>query len=95
MLRSVEEQITIYTDHKNLEYMNSTKILNRRQHCWAEFQQWFNFKVVYRRERLNEKADAFSKRRDYRPEGVILILTLFSVTISMSVRSGTSCDHRC
>jgi len=27
--------------------------------------------------------------------GVIPILTLFSVQISMLVRSGTSCDHRC
>jgi len=39
MLRSVEEQITVYTDHKNLEYFNTTKILNRRQYRWAEFLQ--------------------------------------------------------
>jgi len=69
MLRSVEEQITVYTDHKNLEYLNSTKILNRRQHRWAEFLQSFNFKVVYCQGRLNEKADALSRRRDYHPEG--------------------------
>ena len=47
MLRSVEDQIVVYTDHKNLEYFNTTKILNRRQHRWAEFLQTFNFKVVY------------------------------------------------
>jgi len=69
MLRSVEEQITVYTNHKNLEYFNTTKILNRRQHRWAEFLQWFNFKMVYSEGRLNEKADALSRRRDYRPEG--------------------------
>jgi len=68
MLRSVE-QITVYTEHKNLEYFNTTMILNRRQHRWAEFLQSFNFKVVYRKGRLNEKADALSRRRDYRPEG--------------------------
>ena len=68
-LRSVEEQITVYPDHKNLEYFNTTKILNRRQHRWAGFLQSFNFKVVYREGRLNEKADALSRRRDYRPEG--------------------------
>jgi len=28
--RSVEEQITVYTDHKNFEYFNTSKILNRR-----------------------------------------------------------------
>jgi len=69
MLRSVEEQITLYTDHKNLEYFNTTKILNRSQHRWAEFLQSFNCKVVYREGRLNEKAYALSRRRDYRPEG--------------------------
>ena len=64
MLISVEEQITVFTDHKNLEYVNTTKILKRRQHRWAEFLQSFNFKVVYCEGRLNEKADALSRCRD-------------------------------
>ena len=45
-----------------------TKVLNRRQHRWAEFLQPFRFKVVYREGRLNEKADTLSRGRDYRPE---------------------------
>jgi len=64
MLRSVEEQITVYTNHKNLEYFNTTKILTRRQHRWAEFLQSFNCRVVYVEERLNEKADALFRHRD-------------------------------
>ena len=59
----------MYTDHKNLEYFNTTKTLNRKQHRWAEFLQPYNFKVIYREGRLNEKADALSRRRDYRPAG--------------------------
>ena len=59
----------VYTDYKNMEYFNTIKILNRRQHRWAEFLQTFNFKVVYREGRLNEKADILSRRRDYCPEG--------------------------
>jgi len=55
---SVDDQILVYTDHKNLEYFNTTKTLNRRQHRWAEFLQPFNFKVIDREGRLNEKADA-------------------------------------
>ena len=81
MLISVDEMITVYTDHKNLEYFNTTKTLNRRQHRWAEFLQPFNFKVVYRAGRLKEKADALSRRRNYRPEGgsnSFLILKLVS-----------------
>jgi len=69
MLRSVEEQITVYTDHENLEYFNTTNIVNRRQNHGAEFLQSFNFKLVYREGRVKEKADALSRRRDYRPEG--------------------------
>jgi len=69
VLMSVDDQILVYTDHKNLEYFNTTKTLNRRQHRWAEFLQPFNFKVIYREGRLNEKTDALSRRRDYRHEG--------------------------
>jgi len=60
MLMSVDDQILVYTDHKNLEYFNTTKTLNRRQHRWAKFLQPFNLKIIYREGRLNEKADALS-----------------------------------
>jgi len=69
MFMSVDDWIVVYTDHKNLEYFNTTKTLNRRQHHWAEFLQPFNFEVIYREGRLNEMADALSRGRDYRPEG--------------------------
>jgi len=68
MLMSVDDQLLVYTDHKDLEYFNTTKTLHRRQHRWVEFLQPFNFKVLYREEWLNEKADALSRCRDYRPE---------------------------
>jgi len=68
MLMSIDDQILVYTDHKNLEYFNTIKTQNRRQHHMAEILQPFNFKVIYREGRLNEKADALSRRRDYRPE---------------------------
>jgi len=69
MLMFVEDQILVYTDHKNLEYINTTKTLNHRQLRWAEFVQRFNFKVVYREGQLNEKAAALLSHRDYRFEG--------------------------
>jgi len=46
MLMSVDDQILGYTDHKNLEYFNTTKALNPRQDRVAEFLQPFNFKVI-------------------------------------------------
>ena len=66
---AVKDEITVYTDHRNLEYFNTTKVLNPRQHRWAEFLQQFNLRVVYREGRLNQKANALSWRRAYRPEG--------------------------
>jgi len=69
MLMPVDNQLLVYTDHKNLEYFNTTKTLNRRQHRWVEFLQLCNFKVIYREARLNEKADALLRHRDYNPEG--------------------------
>ena len=69
VLTSVEDQIVVYTDYNNLEYFNTTKILNRRQHHWADFLQMFNFKVVYHEGRLNEKVDALYRCSDYNREG--------------------------
>ena len=46
MLMSVDDQILVDTDHKNLLYFNTTKTLNRRQHRWTEFLQQFNLKVI-------------------------------------------------
>jgi len=69
MLMSVDDQILVYPDDKNLEYFNTTKTQNRRQHRWEEFLQPFNFKVIYREGRLNEQADALSRHSKYHPEG--------------------------
>jgi len=93
---SVYDQILVYTNHKNLEYFNITKTLNRRQHRWAEFLQPFNFKVIYREGRLNEKAHALSRRRDYGPEGGSNSepFTFFALD-SILERSQSSCDHMC
>jgi len=96
MLMSVDDQILVYTDHKNLEYFNTTKTLNHRQHRWAEFLQLFNFKVIYREGRLNEKADALSRRRDYRPEaGSNSEPFTFIVLDIMFMRSPSCCNHTC
>ena len=68
MLRSCKDEFIVYTDHKNLEYFASTKVLSRRQARWAEFLAEFWFKVVYRPGHLNTKADVLSRRRDYAPK---------------------------
>ena len=36
-LQSVENPIQVLSDHKNLEYFMTPKLLNRRQARWTEF----------------------------------------------------------
>ena len=56
----------VFTDHKNLEYFNTTKVLPRRQAHWAEYLAGYNFKVIYRTGLNNTKPDVLSRRWDHR-----------------------------
>jgi hypothetical protein len=47
MLKSVADEITVYTNHKNLEYFATSKVLTRRQARWSEHHAEFNFKLIY------------------------------------------------
>jgi len=38
----------VYTDHKNLEYFMSAKVLNQRQACWSISLSRFKFVITYR-----------------------------------------------
>jgi len=58
------EEIVVFTDHKNLENFNTTKLLNRRQARWGKILSQFNFNIVYRPGEMNGKADALSRRVD-------------------------------
>ena len=42
-LESTPHPIQVLSDHRNLEYFMSTKLLNRRQARWSEFLSRFNF----------------------------------------------------
>ncbi|KAH0610986.1 uncharacterized protein H6S33_011413 [Morchella sextelata] len=68
-LEGPSRTVLVYTDHKNLEYFSTTKVLNRRQARWAESLAEFDFKIIYRPGTKNGKADALSRRPEYRPEG--------------------------
>lgn len=59
--------VRVLTDHKNLEYFTSTRILNRRQARWSEFLSRFNFKIVYRPGKQGAKPDALTRRSEDLP----------------------------
>ena len=61
-LVSVPGPITVYTDHRSLEYFMSTKVLTAKQVRWMELLSEFHFKIVYTTGKNNLKADILSRR---------------------------------
>ena len=61
--------IQVLSDHRNLEYFMSTKLLSRRQARWFEFLSTFNFRIVYRPDKLGGKPDALTRRSGDLPKG--------------------------
>jgi hypothetical protein len=58
----------VFSDHKNVEDFNMTKVLNCRQPRWAQELAGYDFKIVYYPGNLNGKLDALSRRPEYHPE---------------------------
>lgn len=52
------QKMVVYSDFKNLEIFNTTKILNSRQARGAKPLSQFNFVIVYCPNKRNGKADA-------------------------------------
>jgi hypothetical protein len=59
--------VLVYSDHQNLEYFTTMKILNRRQARWAQELTGIDFKICYRPGTLNGKPHTLSRRSAYRP----------------------------
>ncbi len=60
-LEGVRHPFVVYTDHRNLEYLQEAKRLNPRQARWALFFTRFHFTISYRPGTKNTKADALSR----------------------------------
>jgi hypothetical protein len=65
----VEHTLQLITEHKNLEYFMSKRLLNRRQARWAQFLSRFDYEIVYRPGKSNGKADALTRWPGDLPEG--------------------------
>ena len=65
-LEGAEHPFIVWTDHRNLAYIQSAKRLSSRQARWALFFGRFNFSLTYRPGSQNVKPDALS--RLYSPE---------------------------
>lgn len=57
--------ITVFSDHRNLQYFAQARQLNRRHARWSQFLSDFDFKIIYRPGPLGGKPDLLSRRFDY------------------------------
>ena len=64
-LEGAAHTVVVFSDHRNLQYFTTSKLLNRRQARWAMYLSEFDFKVVYRPGSKQILSDALSRRPDY------------------------------
>lgn len=68
-LEGIANTIEVITDHKNLEYFSTTKLLTRRQARWSEYLSGFHYTVRYRPGKQGLKPDSLTRRSDVYPQG--------------------------
>ncbi|VDC04626.1 unnamed protein product [Peniophora sp. CBMAI 1063] len=68
-LEGSPHRVTIYSDHKNLEYFMTARDLTRRQARWSLYLNRFWFLIEHRPGRLNMGADGMSRRADHAEHG--------------------------
>lgn len=56
--------VDVVTDHKNLEYFSTTKLLTRRQVRWSEYLSAFNMVIRFQPGSKGGKPDALTRRWD-------------------------------
>lgn len=69
-LKSTAKPFIILTDHRNLNYFASKKLLNERQVRYNDVLQQFNFELKWRAGISSERPDALSRREQDKPVGL-------------------------
>ncbi|KAG0158309.1 hypothetical protein PDIDSM_5822 [Penicillium digitatum] len=64
-LEGAKHTVTVKSDHKNLTFFTTTKVLTRRQARWAETLAQYDFRIEHCKGTENSQADALSRRPDY------------------------------
>ncbi|KIK12769.1 hypothetical protein PISMIDRAFT_18502 [Pisolithus microcarpus 441] len=60
--------VDVVTDHKNLEYFSTSKVLTRRQARWSEYLSQFNMIIRFHPGKLGAKPDSLTRRWDVYPK---------------------------
>jgi len=75
--------LTIETDHKSLEFLQTQPTLSSRQARWMETLSQFDFTIKYRKGNTNIVADALSRRADHQDAGPITHVNPWNKLASM------------
>jgi hypothetical protein len=94
-LEGTKEAITVFTDHRNLEYWQESRTFNRRHARWHLLLANYNFRIHYRPWKQSGKPDALSRRPDHldvAPEPQIMLPK--EVFASLSTEPETELQNR-
>ena len=75
-LKGPKHEVQVYSDHKNLLYFMTMKVLNWRQVRWSEELSQYNFRIHYWKGSENAKADALSQWADYLQDKLVVSHTI-------------------
>ena len=67
-LEGARHEISVYMDHRGLEWFTQNKPLNRRQARWTLELDGFDFRIIYRPGAKNIKPHALSRHAEHCPE---------------------------
>lgn len=65
-LDTTRHRTRVLSDHRNLVYFTTSRLLNRRQIRWSQFLAEFDYVIEHRAGSLSGKPDALSRRPEYR-----------------------------
>jgi hypothetical protein len=69
-------EFLLHSDHEALKYLNSQQKLNNRHASWVEFLQPYSFSIKHKSRKLNQVADALSRRHSLLSTMEVLVLGL-------------------
>ena len=67
-LEGLGSPIDMVTDHKNLKYFSTSKVLTHQQTWWSEFLSQFHLNICFRPGKLSAKPDTLTRHWDIYPK---------------------------